>query len=506
MQLGASSDQLYEYIKRNPPQEVYRIPQFQTDSMFDTSKYIQFLNDPRAYENEGMRMLEQHTRDMAIPMQTLQALFSAQGEPTKAELAEEYRAATEKAAFEYAKLSYAGLPVDSTDVTEQKINNYYNAHSDSFVSEEQADLYYVKFPKVATEKDVATVRNDLNELKKKIGNSDSIFQEEAKVESDDEATAKNGGDLGWISKGSMVPAFDSAAFSMALGVVSDPVRTQFGYHLILVEKREMKGTAIQAKVRHLLRKIAPSGETLDRLNAQADSLQKLISADGMIATGKNQAGFIMDSTGLFKRGDIIPKIGFLSGAGSFAFLHDKDEVSDIIENEDGYFILQVKERLKKGLQPLSAVRQKIVQVLTDSARIEKAEKRFEEDLKKMTDKTDLTSLMKIDPLIVAGKTDTVTRDRYVPQVGFNNEAVAAAFALKQGAVSGIIRAKDAMFVVKPIWQAKVDAAAIPWTGTQIAELRKKLENENVQKVYYDWYLDYRSRAKIVDNLSRFYMD
>jgi peptidyl-prolyl cis-trans isomerase D len=507
MQLGASSEQLYEYIKRNPPQEVYHIPQFQTDSMFDTSKYIQFLNDPRAYENEGMRMLEQHTRDMAIPMQTLQALFSAQGEPSKTEIADEYRSTTEKTSFEYAKLSIAGLPVDSTDVTEQKISNYYGAHADSFESDEQADLYFVKFPKIATEKDVATVRNDLTELKNKIGNSDSLFQEEAKVESDDDATAKNGGDLGWISKGMMVPAFDSLAFSMPVGVVSDPVRTQFGYHLVFVEKREMKDKAMQAKVRHLLRKIAPSGETLDRLNSQADSLQKLISADGIAAVmGKKQPGFIFDSTGLFKRGDMIPKIGFLSGAASFAFTHENDEVSDIIENEDGYFVLQVKSRLKKGLQPLSAVREKIVQVLSDSSRALKARKRFEEDLRKMTDKADVIGLMKLDPLIVAGKTDTVTRARYVPQVGANNEAVAAAFALKPGAVSGIINTKDALFVVKPLWQAKIDANAIPWNGVEMAELKKKLESDAVQKAYYDWYLDYRSRAKIMDNLSHFYMD
>jgi parvulin-like peptidyl-prolyl isomerase len=302
----------------------------------------------------------------------------------------------------------------------------------------------------------------------------------------------------------MVPAFDSAAFSLPVGVVSEPIRTQFGFHLVLVEKREMKDKVIQAKVRHLLRKIAPSGETLDRLNAQADSIQKLISGEGMMTNVKKETGISIDSTGFFKRGDVIPKIGYLSGAPAFAFTHEIDEVSDIMENEEGYFIIQVKTKLKKGLQPMSVVRERIVQVLGDLVRIKKARKRCEEDLKKMTDKTDLLSLMKIDPLFIAGKTDTVTKAKYVPQVGVNNQAVAAAFALKPNKVSDIIQTKDALFIVKPYWHQKVDA--VPMGSKEIAELRKKVESETMQKVYYDWYLDYRNHANIFDNLNQFYMD
>jgi parvulin-like peptidyl-prolyl isomerase len=240
------------------------------------------------------------------------------------------------------------------------------------------------------------------------------------------------------------------------------------------------------------------------LNAQADSLQKLISGEGTMANVKKETGVAVDSTGLFKRGDALPKIGYLSGASAFAFTHENDEVSDIMENEEGYFIVQVKNKLKKGLQPLSVVREKIVQVLGDSVRIAKARIRFEEDLKKMTDKNDLLSLMKIDPLFIAGKTDTVTRARYVPQIGVNNQAVAAAFALKPNKVSDIIKTKDALFIVKPYWHQKVDV--VPMNGKEIADLRKKMESETMQKIYYDWYLDYRNRASIFDNLNQFYMD
>jgi hypothetical protein len=137
-------------------------------------------------------------------------------------------------------------------------------------------------------------------------------------------------------------------------------------------------------------------------------------------------------------------------------------------------------------------------------RLQKAEKRFDEALKKMTDKSDVLSLSKIDPIIVTGKSDSVTRVQYVPQVGFDNQAIAAAFALKDGKVSAIIRTKDALFVVKPLWHKIIET--IPWNSNEIMGLRQKMESEASQKLYYDWYLDAKSRAAIVDNVNQFYMD
>jgi len=68
----------------------------------------------------------------------------------------------------------------------------------------------------------------------------SDFAALAKAESDDTGSGTNGGELGTFGHGQMVPAFEEVAFKQPVNQVSDPVKTQFGYHLIQVEKRESK--------------------------------------------------------------------------------------------------------------------------------------------------------------------------------------------------------------------------------------------------------------------------
>jgi len=451
-----------------------------------------------------MLEFERTIRDFSVPAQTLRLLLTVQDFPTKAELAHEYRLENEKAVFEYARLNVNSFAPDK--VPDEAISSYYRAHQDSFVTPEQADLYFIKIPKTPTPADVDSIYKDMVNLRAKIKPGDSSFAEEAKLESDDESTAPEGGDLGWIAKGSlpMMPEFDSVLFATPAGQVSMPLRTKLGFHLIYVDKKETKDGKQMVKARHIMRKIVASGETVDRLNALADSAHAILSSEGIRNVTKKIPVAVFDSTGLFKRGDPVPKVGIVNGAASHAFNRAEGEVSDLLESDDGYFIFQVKRKVKQGILPLDIARDRIEAILAEESKLEKARKHFEDFLAKVRDKADVAYYSKYDSLVSSGTTDTVAHIQYTP-VGFNNEAVAAAFALPNGKVSPMIAVTGAFCVVKPVFH-KNAPDTVPWDSPVITAIRNRLITEAAEKNFENWFNGVRNSAKIVDNVNQFYLD
>ncbi|MBZ5537798.1 MAG: peptidyl-prolyl cis-trans isomerase [Acidobacteriia bacterium] len=84
------------------------------------------------------------------------------------------------------------------------------------------------------------------EIYKQVSAPGADFAAIAKEESYDQGSATRGGDLGTFHHGQMVPEFDAAAFALKPGEISQPVKTQFGYHVIKVEERKTR-TVEEAK-------------------------------------------------------------------------------------------------------------------------------------------------------------------------------------------------------------------------------------------------------------------
>jgi len=104
------------------------------------------------------------------------------------------------------------------------------------------------------------------ELEKRIKAGED-FGKLAGAESDDAKSAINGGDVGTFGHGSMVPSFDEAAFKMTPGQVSEPVKSQFGYHIIKLESRDTK--SFEAVKPEIEKKLGP-----DEAKKAMDALEK----------------------------------------------------------------------------------------------------------------------------------------------------------------------------------------------------------------------------------------
>lgn len=111
-------------------------------------------------------------------------------------------------------------------VTEEDALNFYNANKDKFA----------KAPTVTAKHILVDEKELCDQIKKEIDANELTF-EEAAVKYSTCPSKEEGGNLGSFGRGMMVPEFEEAAFNLDLNVVSEPVQTQFGYHLIKVEDK-----------------------------------------------------------------------------------------------------------------------------------------------------------------------------------------------------------------------------------------------------------------------------
>ena len=130
-------------------------------------------------------------------------------------------------------------------VTDEDARKFYDAHKQEWDTITASHIL-VRFqgsavPLRSGEKDLtdAEALAKAQDLRKRLMAGED-FATLAKAESDDSASGAKGGELGAFHHGQMVPAFETAAYALQPGQISEPVKTQFGYHLIKVEKHDSK--------------------------------------------------------------------------------------------------------------------------------------------------------------------------------------------------------------------------------------------------------------------------
>jgi peptidyl-prolyl cis-trans isomerase C len=157
------------------------------------------------------------------------------------------------ASKEFASLS------SNVAVDEASLRKYYEEHKQEF---ERVSAHHILIRMKDTPVPVRPGQKDLTEqealakaqdIRKQLA-AGADFAKLAEAESDDTGSGSKGGDLGFFQHGQMVPAFEQAAFTLKPGEISQPVKTQFGYHIIRLDAREAKTFAdvrnqIEAQIR-----------------------------------------------------------------------------------------------------------------------------------------------------------------------------------------------------------------------------------------------------------------
>lgn len=123
-------------------------------------------------------------------------------------------------------------------------------------------------PKI-TEAEKKAVKEELKDLRDKIVKGTLSFSSAAKFYSCDKGSAENGGDFGWVGRGQFVPEFEAMAYNTPIDSVSPIFETQYGYHILRIEKRRGE----QFYGRHILLCLKPSFEQLGLCKKRLDSIR-----------------------------------------------------------------------------------------------------------------------------------------------------------------------------------------------------------------------------------------
>lgn len=157
-------------------------------------------------------------------------------------------------------------------VSESEAKKYYDARPDLFETEVLLTASHI-LKMAKTEEEFDRAEEQIIEIRKKIENGEA-FVDLIKKESDD---SQNEGHLGTFGKGRMVPPFEKAAFALKVGEISEPVKSQFGWHLIeLHDRKEPEVTSfeeVKEKIIEYLgerRKDRVFDQFLDKLKKQAE--------------------------------------------------------------------------------------------------------------------------------------------------------------------------------------------------------------------------------------------
>lgn len=315
-------------------QEIVRTPMFQKNGKFDNELYQRVLRD----NNMSTDMYAQYLREMLL-LEQLQG-----GLADSAFLTPANQQQFSELFFQQRKIRFANLPLanvlNQQTVSEQEIQDYYNANLAAFIQPELLKVQYLDLTKTAVEKsinlDEKAILQYYQDNKAQFGNKAQVhlahiqfanekdaldayqalqngadFATLAKEKSDDKFSGQNGGDLGWMNADDLPKDFEDTALLLEEGKFSTPIQVDGNYHIVQVKARKAAQILPLEQVRDQV--IAQARQEL--LNNQFYAVEKRVAEKAFedqssLNAAAAEAGVAVKETGYFSRDEIPAELNF----------------------------------------------------------------------------------------------------------------------------------------------------------------------------------------------------
>ena len=305
--------------------------------------------------------------------------------------------------------------------------------------------------------------------------------------SEDEGTSGSGGDLGTFGRGRMVAEFEAAAFSMGPGEISDPVKSAFGYHVILVTEAEEEVTESFADVRESIANILKQERASSRARSLAQAIAAEVTTPDNLERAAAARGYEVQESGFAAPGEPILGLGLAREVSDRAFRMEPGEVAGPIPSPSGPAFVTVVATQDPYVPPLDEVRDDVREDVVRKKALTMAQERAAEAARTLREADDFVAAAEEADYTV-GSSDLVARGAALPEVGVSAAVEVVAFAMDPGTVSEPIEAGNTVAVVRLV--EREDASA-----EELDAQRERLRDQLVATRQGQFFSAYMTRVK-----------
>ena len=394
---------------------------------------------------------------------------------------------------EKRKIRYLLIDVDAVRakvvIPSADVEKAYNNGIEQYTTPEQVRASHIL---LKTEgKDDAAVKAKAEDLLKQ-ARAGADFADLARKNSEDDASAKNGGDLDYFGRGRMVPEFDTAVFAMAPGQISDLVKTQYGYHIIKLVDKKNATTRTLAEVRQQI----TDQLAYERAQAQAadlsQTLEKQISKPADLDKAAKAQGLTVQESGFFARDEPILGLGPSPEAANKAFDMKPGDVAGPLRASRGFVFQTLVSTQAPYVPKVDEVKERVRdEVIKQKAR-EASRTKAAEIAAKLKNAPDFEKAAKAAGL-EAKTTDLIAKDAPIPDLGAAPAVEDAAFKLAVGAVSDPIPTDNGTAVIKVL--EKKEVTPEEWTSSK-EKFREELLADRRNRFFSAYMVKAKLKMKI----------